>query len=264
MFSQFLQHLSRDDDPHLHIHNLVATVANTIMDAKWRAPDSYGYNEVFSAVSAIVSLHLEAALRRRFGIEWVPRGCQCPHGKCHDPATCRSNFGCEIKGITRDDIECFSTRRQSVNAELRKRAAQFERAHGREPTQRELAQLHEEAYVETRNGKPEGAVDFDALHSKWAESLRARGRELESIAGNVWDESVVRAGGPAPGALSLSRRCSPGGAQGAGPLPGSARDVYPLPGYPRARLRDARLGARPRSRADAPAPGEPGGPGPRR
>ena len=37
------------------------------MDAKWRTPDSYGYNEVFMAVSAVVSLHLEAALRRRFG-----------------------------------------------------------------------------------------------------------------------------------------------------------------------------------------------------
>ena len=153
VFSQFLQHPSRDDDPHLHIHNLIATVAKTIMDAKWRAPDSYGYNEVFSAVSAIVSLHLESALRRRFGVEWIPRGCQCPHGKCEDPATCRSNFGCEIKGITRDDIECFSTRRQSVNAELRERAAEFERAHGREPTQRELAQLHEEAYDETRKAK---------------------------------------------------------------------------------------------------------------
>ena len=194
VFAQFLQHLSRDDDPHLHIHNLIATVAKTIMDAKWRAPDSYGYNEVFSAVSAIVSLHLEANMRRRFGVEWVPRGCQCPHGKCADPARCRSNFGCEIKGISRSDIECFSTRRQSVNAELRKRAAAFERKHGREPTQRELAQLHEEAYTETRNGKPEGEVDFDALHSDWAQRLRKRGRELESIAPAVWDESVVRSG----------------------------------------------------------------------
>src|SRR5258707_1228993 len=64
VMEQFLQHTSRDDDVHLHVHNVIATIAQTIMDGKWRTPDSWGYNEVFMAVSAIVSLHLEAAMRR--------------------------------------------------------------------------------------------------------------------------------------------------------------------------------------------------------
>jgi TrwC relaxase len=63
VFAQFLQHTSREDDPHLHVHNIIATVARTIMDEKWRTPDSYGYNEVFMAVSAVVSL----TWRRRCG-----------------------------------------------------------------------------------------------------------------------------------------------------------------------------------------------------
>ena len=42
------------DDVHLHIHNMIATIAETITDGKWRTPDCYGYNEVFTAVSAIV------------------------------------------------------------------------------------------------------------------------------------------------------------------------------------------------------------------
>jgi hypothetical protein len=46
----------------------------------------------------------------------------------------------------------------------------------------------------TRKAKPEGGIDFDALHSGWAEQLRARGRELESVAPAVWDEAVVRSG----------------------------------------------------------------------
>ena len=83
---QFLQHTSRDDDPHLHVHNLIATIAQTVMDGKWRTPDSYGYNQVYMAVSAIVSLHLEAAMRRRFGVRWMPRGCQCDRGRCDDRA----------------------------------------------------------------------------------------------------------------------------------------------------------------------------------
>ena len=192
VMAQFLQHTSRDDDVHLHVHNIIATVAKTIMDAKWRTPDSYGYNEVYMAVSAIVSLHLEAAMRRRFGVRWVPRGCQCAHGRCEDPAKCQSDFGCEIDGISRADVECFSSRRESVTRELRERAAEFEREHGRAPSQRELAQLHEDAWDDTRKQKPEGAIDFDALHSGWAAKLRAR--ELESIAAKVWDDSTVHAG----------------------------------------------------------------------
>ena len=195
VMEQFLQHTSRDDDPHLHVHNLIATIGQTIMDGKWRTPDSYGYNHVYMAVSAIVSLHLEAAMRRRFGVRWVPRGCQCDRGRCDDPALCQSNFGCEIDGISRADVECFSTRRKSVNAKLRERAAEFEREHGRQPSQRELAQLHEEAWDGTRKQKPPGGIDFDALHSGWAQRLRKHGRELESIAEDVWDEETVRSGG---------------------------------------------------------------------
>ena len=193
VMEQFLQHTSRDDDIHLHVHNIIATIAKTIMDDKWRTPDSYGYNEVYMAVPAIVSLHLEAAMRRRFGVRLVPRGCQCAHGRCEDPATCQSNFGCEIEGISRSDVECFSSRRQSVNAELRKLAQEFEREHGRAPSQRELAQMHEDAWDATRKQKPEGAIDFDALHSGWAAKLRKRGRALESLAPEVWDEATVRA-----------------------------------------------------------------------
>ena len=69
------------------------------------------------------------------------------------------------------------------------------REHGRAPSQRELAQLHQEAWDATRKQKPEGGIDFDALHSGWAERLRQRGRELESIAAEVWDEETVRRGG---------------------------------------------------------------------
>jgi TrwC relaxase len=182
VMEQFLQHTSRSDDIHLHVHNLIATIGETIMDGKWRAPDSWGYNEIHPAVSAVVSLHLESALRRRFGVRYVPRGCQCAHGPCGDPGKCASNFGCEIEGISRSDIDCFSTRRQEVDTALRAAAAEFEREHGRAPSERELAQLHQSVWDSTRRQKPEGAIDFDALHSGWAEQLRARGRELESVA----------------------------------------------------------------------------------
>ena len=198
IMEQFLQHTSREDDVHLHIHNVIATIAKTVMDGKWRAPDSWGYNEVFMAVPAIVSLHLEAAMRQRYGVRFVPRGCQCAHGPCEDPVTCQSNFGCEIEGITRADVECFSTGRLSINAKLREWAAEFELEAGRLPSQRELRQKDDEIFDETRKAKPERPVDFNAKHSAWARTLRRkRGRELESVSDEVWDEATVFAGGGA-------------------------------------------------------------------
>src|SRR5258708_6113348 len=148
-----MRHHMRDNDVQQHVHNAIATCAKTDKDGKWRTPDSYGYNDVYMAQSAIVSLHLEAAMTRRFGVSWIPRGCQCDRGRCEDPAKCRSNFGCEIDGITRDIADCFSTRREGINAQARELAAEFQREHKRPPSQRELAQLHEEAWDDTRKGK---------------------------------------------------------------------------------------------------------------
>ncbi len=86
--AHWLQHTSRDGDMQLHVHSQIAHVARTATDGKWRAPDSLGYNEHIGAVAAIVSQHLEEALTRRFGLEWVARD---------------DGHGFEIKGISRGD-----------------------------------------------------------------------------------------------------------------------------------------------------------------
>ncbi len=62
--AHWLQHTSRDGDMQLRVHSQIAHVARTVIDGKWRAPDSLGYNEHVGAVAAIVSQHLEEALDR--------------------------------------------------------------------------------------------------------------------------------------------------------------------------------------------------------
>jgi hypothetical protein len=47
----------------------------------------------------------------------------------------------EIKGISGEMMRLFSSRRESITADLRGRAARFEQRYGRAPSQRELAQL---------------------------------------------------------------------------------------------------------------------------
>ena len=83
--AHWLQHTSRDGDMQLHVHSQIAHIARTVTDGKWRAPDSLGYNEHIGAVAAITAQHLEDALTRRFGVQWVARD---------------DGHGFEIKGIS--------------------------------------------------------------------------------------------------------------------------------------------------------------------
>jgi TrwC relaxase len=124
--AHWLQHTSRDGDMQLHVYSQIAHTAKTVTDGKWRAPDSLGYNEHIGAVAAIVSQHLEEALTRRFGVAWEARD---------------DGHGFEIRGISGEVMRLFSSRRRSITADLRARAARFEQRYGRAPSQRELARL---------------------------------------------------------------------------------------------------------------------------
>ena len=172
--AHWLQHLSRDGDMQLHVHSQIAHVARTAVDGKWRAPDSLGYNEHVGAVAAIVSQHLEEALTARFGVDWVARD---------------DRHGFEIAGISGEMMHLFSTRRESITADLRARARAFASRYGRQPSQRELAQLAQASNFATRARSHDGALDLDELHAGWADRLAARlGVSLASVAPSVWGE----------------------------------------------------------------------------
>jgi conjugative relaxase-like TrwC/TraI family protein len=177
--AHWLQHTSRDGDMQLHVHSQIAHVARTGTDGKWRAPDSLGYNEHVGAVAAIVSQHLEEALTQRFGLEWAARD---------------DGHGFEIKGISGQMMRLFSSRRESITADLRARATQFEQRYGRKPSQRELAHLAQASNFKTRNPK-HGALDVAQLHAGWADKLaRTLGVSLASVAPSVWHGATGRAG----------------------------------------------------------------------
>jgi conjugative relaxase-like TrwC/TraI family protein len=176
--AHWLQHTSRDGDMQLHVHSQIAHVARTVTDGKWRAPDSLGYNEHAAAVGAITAQHLEEALTRRFGLEWTARD---------------DGHGFEIKGISGEMMRLFSSRRESITADLRARAARFEQQHGHAPSQRELAQLAQAANFSTRKHK-EDAVDTAQLHADWADKLaRTLGVPLAEVAPSVWHAAPGRA-----------------------------------------------------------------------
>jgi len=172
--AHWLQHTSRDGDMQLHVHSQIVHTARTTTDGKWRAPDSIGYNEHIGAVAAIVSQHLEEALTHRFGLEWTARD---------------DGHGFEIKGISGEMMRLFSSRRESITADLRARATQFEQRYKRKPSQRELACLAQASNFKTRNPK-HGALDLAQAHAGWADKLtRTLGMPLASIAPSVWHEA---------------------------------------------------------------------------
>jgi conjugative relaxase-like TrwC/TraI family protein len=195
--AHWLQHTSRDGDMQLHVHSQIAHVARAGIDGKWRAPDSLGYNEHIGVVGAITAQYLEEALTARFGLEWVARD---------------DGHGFEIKGISGEMMRLFSSRRQSITADLRARAARFEQRYGRAPSQRELAQLAQASNFATRKGK-EGALNVDQLHADWADKLaRTLGVPLVSVAPSVWHADTGRteprdahAPDAVPDELALSR-----------------------------------------------------------
>jgi conjugative relaxase-like TrwC/TraI family protein len=195
--AHWLQHTSRDGDMQLHVHSQIAHVARTGTDGKWRAPDSLGYNEHIGAVAAIVSQHLEEALTARFGLEWTARD---------------DGHGFEIEGISGAMMRVFSSRRASITADLRVRAARFEQRYGRAPSQRELAHLAQASNFKTR-AKKEGALDVAQLHAGWADKLaRTLGVPLASVAPSVWhgqsrsaDSRMRGAGGAVFTELELAR-----------------------------------------------------------
>ena len=155
--AHWLQHTSRDGDMQLHVHSQIAHLARTATDGKWRAPDSLGYNEHIGAVGAVTAQHLEEALTRRFGLQWTARD---------------DGHGFEIKGISGEMMRLFSSRRESITADLRARAARFAQQYGRAPSQRELAQLAQSSNFATRKHK-ESALNAAQSHAGWAVSLSA-------------------------------------------------------------------------------------------
>ena len=196
--AHWLQHTSRDGDMQLHVHSQIAHVAKTSTDGKWRAPDSLGYNEHIGAVAAIVSQHLEEALTQRFGLEWTARD---------------DGHGFEIKGISGEMMRVFSSRRESITADLRVRAARFEQRYGRAPSQRELAHLAQASNFKTRNPK-HGTLDLAQSHAGWADKLaRTLGVPLASVAPSVWHGASPQrahahdpdAPAPVPAELELAR-----------------------------------------------------------
>lgn len=179
--TSWLQATSRDGEMHDHVHNPVLPRVRTLSDGKWRATDTMAIRRQIPAIQATAAAYVEAALTSEFGVEWVLR----PDG-----------MGNEIRGVTQEEIDAFSSRRDSVTAKQAELAEQFRGKYSRAPNQRELLSIHRTAWAITREAKPDEPMDFDAAAREWgAEWARKFGAPLAALASRV---SNMRGPGHAP------------------------------------------------------------------
>lgn len=143
---------SRDCDPQLHTHVLVAN-RTLCEDGGWRTLDSreiLGRPEALKAAGAVYQLALRAELTRTLGVQWEP---VTEHGQA------------DITGVPRSLIDAFSKRSAQVRVAAAAIAAEMVSRDptrlDRPPTQRELQQ----AAYQTRRQKVD--VDSALLQDIW-------------------------------------------------------------------------------------------------
>jgi conjugative relaxase-like TrwC/TraI family protein len=158
----FLHDVNRNGEPQLHIHAVIAN-ATKASDGKWHAVRN---DELYRAQHVLSAVH-NAELRSRV------------EALSYETTPARNSIdgAFEIKGVTREAVEAFSTRRTEILAEL----AKEDRGSARE---RELAALS------TRRGK-ELEPDAARQVAAWKETARSIGFDPARII----EHAMARAAG---------------------------------------------------------------------
>jgi conjugative relaxase-like TrwC/TraI family protein len=209
--SLFLHHLSRDGDPQLHVHVAIwnRTQRADGADDKWRtlfgrSLYSQGPGSRLGA-APVPDRFLEARLRA-MGLVMVPR---------------EDGNGCEIGGVDPAVMARFSSRSVSIGPELAELAAEYERMHGKPPSQRTLWLLHQQAGQNTRRTKAEArrTVGGQVGTKELTPAERLAAWEQQTTAAEMHALSAVH-----EQAEQFARDHAPGGAPHGADLPG------PVPG----------------------------------
>jgi hypothetical protein len=139
--SVFPHYISRDGDPHLHVH---VAVWNRVQradgaDEKWRTLDSRSLHHQRLAVAPVIDRMVETRLSA-LGYAMVPRA---------------DGDGAEVGGVSQDVMDLFSSRSRALTPELKELIGQYQKVHGRSPSKRTIWLLGQQAAQNTRRTKAE-------------------------------------------------------------------------------------------------------------
>ncbi|MFN0027855.1 MAG: MobF family relaxase, partial [Acidimicrobiales bacterium] len=161
------QHVSRELDPQLHSH---ALIANRVLspDGRWLALDARALMKDQTVLSSLYHAGLRAELTARLGVRW------------QDPM----NGIAEMHGVDEIVLQEFSQRSLQVAARTRAKLDRFWESLGREPTGRERWRLEREAVLDSRRSKP-APVDAAELQGRWVGQLASCGVDPEGLVAAV-------------------------------------------------------------------------------
>ena len=139
--SVFLHHISRDGDPHLHVH---IAIWNRVQradgaDKKWRTLDSRSLHHQRLALAPVTDRIVETRLSA-LGYAMVPRA---------------DGNGAEVGGVSQDVMDLFSSRSRALTPELKALISQYQKTHGKPPSKRTVWLLGQQAAQNTRRTKAE-------------------------------------------------------------------------------------------------------------
>ncbi|WP_225854385.1 MobF family relaxase [Micromonospora sp. ALFpr18c] len=190
--AEFLHETSRAGDVQMHSHLQVLNRVPTVEDdgrVVWRTLDSRALHKARPGMEAVYHRTMEEQLTRDLPVDLETR----EDGKAR-----------EVIGITLDDREAASTRRQQIKGELEKYVELYRERTGHEPSPQTLSKMAERAALQTRDRK-DAAVPMDELVDRWErEAVAADRRTHAEMADNAEAAAVnrrlsrMRDGDPAP------------------------------------------------------------------
>lgn len=164
---------SRDGDPNLHTHVVIANKVRDPKDGTWLAVDGSPLHKLAVCISERYNTALEVELNQRLGLTFAER---------YTDRTKRPIR--EVAGIHEDVLAATSSRRKAIDARRAELGAIFQARHGRPPTAVEAIKIAQQANLETRQDKHEPR-SFAEQKAAW------RGRIGSTVGGDAGIDQML-------------------------------------------------------------------------
>lgn len=167
LYATVLHETNRHNEPQLHSHNVIVNATYDEQRGRWRSLTNDRLFELRSRGDIVYKAELAHSLKQLgYEIEYAQNGVDF-----------------EIKGVSREQIEAFSTRRMEIQDALK--------ARGIEPGEASF-DARQTAALATREGKQE--FPREVLQSAWDDAAKKEGLELDTLAAAAKHRAALKAG----------------------------------------------------------------------
>lgn len=152
---------TRNGDPQPHKHVVISNRVRRTSDGMWTALDG---RKMYGSMVEISELHenlVQDLLTERFGWSWSAK-------PSVDGSRAMVN---EVDGVPKELIDAFSSRDAEIEKLLEEKVRKYEESTGQQVGWKKRAELHKEAWQETRRAKPEIQPSLAKKRNSWYHKL---------------------------------------------------------------------------------------------